>query len=188
MGWTTIVKGGHHEEEWYYLLPVLHFLVVMETTRVETVKWILDCKSLWRDVMIVSHYWDIELPIYLPTPMLLFKSGHEIPRASAHARLCTGVKLAQTPCLLHHHPAICPLAVEAGDSNTGTGPHCTALLGISGLTELIADPSFVDHWSYFILFVWIHLDNLYFRSVWVNKIGCYHYLWYWCIRMGVWIW
>ena len=73
--------------------------------------------------------------------MLLFKSGHEIPGASAHARLCTGVKLAQASCLLQHHPAICPLAVEAGDSNTGTGPHCTALLGISGLTELIADPS-----------------------------------------------
>ena len=72
--------------------------------------------------------------------MLLFTSGHEIPGASAHARLCTGVKLGQAPCLLHHHPAICPLAVEAGDSNTGTGPHYSALLGISGLTELIADP------------------------------------------------
>ena len=99
MGWTTIVKGGHDDEEWYYLLPVLHFLVVMETTGVETVKWILDCKSISRDVMIVSHYWDIELPLYLPTPMLLFKSGHEIPRASAHAQLCTGVKLGQAGLL-----------------------------------------------------------------------------------------
>ena len=122
----------YHKEEvstYVHITPCLYYISQLswKQTLLETVKWIAIVSSSPDTRMSFSG---IKMPIHLPTPcftaMLLSKSGHEIPRTCAHAWLCTGVKLAQTlprqpilPCLLHHHPAICPPAVEAGDSSTG---------------------------------------------------------------------